>query len=374
MLRFVEVCQRADFVDTPGKDSQKESLMFLLSNFLKKFSAPCIFKASRSYNPLGGFFMKQILSIIIAILVIILFFPTVVFFVPQKNISAPQADSDTGTDKITVYIKKEDRVAEMDTLQYLKEVVAAEMPVDFHEEALKAQAVAARTYMINRRNNGGTDIHKGAEICTDSTHCKAWISEAERKEIWGDDTEQKWNKISDAVEATDREIITYEGEPISAVFHSTSSGKTENAVDVWGGNVPYLVSVDSAGDSESPKFNSELTLTQSEFREKAASAISGVDWSQGSFSEILRSDAGGIRSLKIGGVAISGTTFRSIFSLRSTNAEITEADGKITITTKGYGHGVGMSQYGANYLAEQGKTYREILKTYYTGIEIEYAD
>lgn len=315
--------------------------------------------------------MKRFLFIIISIPIIALLFPGVVFLIPQKADTTPTTDNTEKADKISVYIKKEDRVTEMDTIQYLKEVVAAEMPVDFHEEALKAQAVAARTYMVNRRNNGGSDIHKGAHICTDSTHCKAWISEAERKKIWKDNTDEKWNKISRAVEETDGIIMVYEGKPISAVFHSTSSGKTENAVDVWGGNVPYLVSVDSAGDTESPKFSSEIILTVQEFQETASKTIFGVDWSKGNFSEILRSDAGGIRSLKIGGVAISGTTFRSIFSLRSTNAEITEADGKITITTKGYGHGVGMSQYGANYLASQGKTYQEILKTYYTGIDIE---
>lgn len=312
--------------------------------------------------------MKRFFFIILSIIIITLIFPVIVFLIPQKP--APTLEQSEGTDKVSVYIKKEDRVVEMDTAQYLKEVVAAEMPVDFHSEALKAQAVAARTYMVNRRNNGGTDIHKGAHICTDSTHCKAWIAESERKEIWGEDAEEKWAKISRAVDETSGIIMTYEGKPISAVFHSTSSGKTENAVDVWGGDVPYLVSVDSVGDTESPKFNSELTLSVEDFRQTASKSIAGIDWSLGNFSEIFRSEAGGIRSLKIGGVAISGTTFRSIFSLRSTNAEITESNGNITITTKGYGHGVGMSQYGANYLASQGKGYQEILQTYYTGIKI----
>ncbi len=315
--------------------------------------------------------MKRILFIVFSIILINTLLPAVVLLVPDSS-SAPEPEPalPAALDTVSVYIKKEDKVQEMDTLQYLKEVVAAEMPADFHPEALKAQAVAARTYMINRRNNGGTDIHKGAVICTDSTHCKAWISEAERRELWGDDAEEKWAKISAAVAETDGAIVTYEGQPISAVFHSTSSGRTENAVDVWGGNLPYLVSVDSPGDAESPKFNSKLSFTTAEFRELAAQSIPGVDWSKGSFSEISRSEAGGILSLKIGGVPTKGTDFRRIFGLRSTNADITEADGKITVTTRGYGHGVGMSQYGANYLANLGKSYTEILKTYYTGVEI----
>lgn len=316
--------------------------------------------------------MKRLIIIICIILLITLFLPTVVFLVPQKSVEPSETGDEhaESTDKISVYIKKEDKVVEMDTMQYLKEVVAAEMPVDFYDEALKAQAVAARTYMVDRRNNGGTDIHKGAVICTDSTHCKAWISEAERKVLWQDNADEKWEKIAKAVEDTDGVIITYDGKPISAVFHSTSSGQTENASDVWGGNVPYLVSVASVGDSESPKYHSERVLTTEEYRKIAEENISGIDWNNGNFSEILRSGAGGIRSLKVGGVAISGTTFRSIFSLRSTNAEITEDSGKITISVKGYGHGVGMSQYGANYLAAQGKSYEEILKTYYTGVEV----
>ena len=316
--------------------------------------------------------MKRFLVFVLIIFVVIMILPAVVFLVPDKAEEAPISDSEqaSSVDKISVYIKEEDRVEEMDTMQYLKEVVAAEMPVDFHDEALKAQAVAARTYMVNRRNNGGTDLHKGAVICTDSTHCKAWISEEKRKELWADASDEKREKISRAVEETDGVIITYEKEPISAVFHSTSSGMTENAEDVWGGSVPYLVSVESPGDAESPKFSSDARFSVSEFRTIAEKNISGIDWENGNFSEILRSNAGGIRSLKIGGVAIGGTTFRFIFGLRSTNVELTEKDGEIVMSAKGYGHGVGMSQYGANYLANAGKSYEEILKTYYTGVEV----
>lgn len=275
---------------------------------------------------------------------------------------------------IKVYIKDEDRVEEIEISQYLKEVVSAEMPADFHIEALKAQAVAARTYLLNRKNafldSEKPECHKGADICTDSTHCKAWIGEEKRRGLWGDMADENWDKISRAVDETAGVIITYEEEPISAVFHSTSSGMTENSEDVWGGSVPYLRSIESQGDKISPKYSSESSFTVQNYKSIAESKISGVDWGMGLYSDIVRSDAGGIISIKVGGVAIKGTEFRNIYSLRSTNVEI-QTDGEmIKMSAKGYGHGVGMSQYGANYLANQGMGYEDILKTYYSGVDV----
>lgn len=320
--------------------------------------------------------MKKFIFIILIIISVTMAIPALIVKIPQKSkentkLSTVGKASVRSEDKVKVYIKKDDKVVEMNTMQYLKEVVAAEMPADFYDEALKAQAVAARTYLVNRRNAGGTDIHKGAAICTDSTHCKAWISEEERKSSWGSAAEKNWQKISDAVESTDGVIITYEGKPISAVFHSTSSGHTENAKDVWGGNVPYLVSVDSSGDTESPKYSSKAVYSIDEFKKICEEKLEGINWEQGLFSDISRSEAGGIISIKLGGVSVKGTEFRTLFSLRSTNIDITEENGQIIMEVKGYGHGVGMSQYGANYLAGQGKNYIEILKAYYTGVEVE---
>lgn len=315
--------------------------------------------------------MKKMLILIALILIITMVMPLVVVKLPIVNEEEEVIENAIASDKVKVYIKNEDRVEEMDSMQYLKEVVSAEMPADFHEEALKAQAVAARTYLVNRKRLPATDIHKGADICTDSAHCKAWISESKRREAWGNMAEENWQKISDAVEKTDGVIITYEGEPISAVFHSTSSGVTENAIDVWGGSVPYLVSVESLSDKESPKYSSEQSFSIDEFKKLSEEKIQGVDWNKGLFSDIERSGAGGIIKIKIGGVEVKGTEFRNIFSLRSTNVSIKEEEGKIFMSVKGYGHGVGMSQYGANYLAYEGKNYIEILKTYYTGVEVK---
>jgi len=318
--------------------------------------------------------MKQFLIILIMILGLTFLIPLFIVSNFSGFYSPPGAKKSEIYDKISVYIAAEDRVSEMDMSQYLKEAVSAEMPAEFELEALKAQATAARTYLVNRKraeNEQAKKDHKGADICTDSTHCKAWISEAERRKSWGEDkADEYWNKISEAVESTAGVLITYNDTPISAVFHSTSSGFTENARDVWGGDVPYLVSVESKGEENSPRYTSSLTLSVDEFKATCEKNIQALDWSKGLIGNIERSEAGGIKTIEIGGVKIKGSELRTIFSLRSTNAELSESDGNIEINVIGFGHGVGMSQYGANYLASQGMGYVDILKTYYTGVEV----
>ncbi len=314
--------------------------------------------------------MKKVILVIVAVLLVTVLIPLFTYIKNGKyEKPTPEAE-----ETLSVYIKDEDRVAQMSKSQYLKEVVSAEMPADFELEALKAQAVAARSYLESRRNAyrvSGTPIeHKGAEICTDSTHCKAWISEAKRKELWGTDSDKNWKKIAQAVDETSDEVITYGGEVISAVFHSTSSGKTEASKDVWGGDKPYLVSVESPGDLESPKYKSNVQITLAEFKKLAEENIPEVDFSKGIIDGIKRSDAGGITEVTIGGVRIHGTKLRSIYGLRSTNATIQIQGDTVIFDVTGYGHGVGMSQYGANYMAKSGKDYKEILTTYYQGTEI----
>lgn len=311
--------------------------------------------------------MRKFLLQCILILLITAIIPAC-FYLKYGKYKKPTEDAE---ESISVYIKSEDKVVTMNKAQYLKEVVSAEMPAGFEMEALKAQAVAARSYLEARPENTSKDsVHKGAQVCTDSTHCKAWISEEKRREIWGSDADKNWEKISSAVDETSGEVMTYNGEVISAVFHSTSSGKTEASKDVWGGDRPYLVSVDSPGDKQSPKYKSEKEMTIDDFKKIAAENIESVDFTKEIVGEILRSEAGGILEISIGGVKIKGTRFRTIFGLRSTNVQISISGDKVHFDVTGYGHGVGMSQYGANYLASQGKKYDEILKTYYTGVEI----
>lgn len=314
--------------------------------------------------------MKKIIVILSVILAVTVLIPVITYLHCGKY-TKPAPENE---EKLSVYVKSEDKVTEMNKSQYLKEVVSAEMPASFEPEALKAQAVAARSYLESRRNayktSGTPEAHKGADICTDPTHCKAWISETQRRESWGSDADKNWEKISRAVDETAGEVITYNGEVISAVFHSTSSGKTENSKDVWGGDRPYLVSVDSPGDVQSPKYKSEKEMSLEEFKETAMQNIKGVDFSRELIGDITRSNAGGILTVSIGGVPVKGTDFRKIYGLRSTNVQVTYDSEKVRFDVTGFGHGVGMSQYGANYLASEGKNYKEILKTYYTGVEI----
>ena len=314
--------------------------------------------------------MKKILASMIAALLITLLIP-LFLLVKYGKYEAPTPEDER---TVSVYIKNEDKVLEMNESQYLKEVVAAEMPASFELEALKAQAVAARSYLRSRQNaykvSGAPPEHKGADMCTDPTHCKAWISEEKRRESWGADADENWDKIKRAVEETKGEVITYNGEVISAVFHSTSSGRTESSKDVWGGDRPYLVGVESKGDELSPKYKSEKEMSLDEFKKTAKANIEGVDFEKGVIGDIARSEAGGILTIEIGGVSVKGTVFRKIYDLRSTNVQVKIDGGRVFFDVTGFGHGVGMSQYGANYLAAQGKSYIDILKTYYTGVEI----
>ena len=315
--------------------------------------------------------MKKILMIALAVLLLTVAIPAGIYIKYGKY----KTPGDEKEKTVSVYVHSEDKVTEMNENQYLKEVVAAEMPASFEPEALKAQAVAARSYLEARRSayrtSGTPESHKGADICTDPTHCKAWISEEKRRGLWGKDADKNWEKISKAVDETSGEVLTYNGTVISAVFHSTSSGHTENAKDVWGGDAPYLVSVESEGDKTSPKYKSEKEMSLEEFKKIAADNIDGVNFDKELIGDIARSDAGGILTISVGGVKIKGTVFRKIYDLRSTNVNVSIKDGKLYFDVTGFGHGVGMSQYGANYLASKGKNYKEILKTYYTGVEIE---
>ncbi len=275
------------------------------------------------------------------------------------------------TDEILVYIKNEDRVEKMNKEEYIKGVVAAEMPVEFEKEALKAQAVAARTYLEKKFLSGAEDSHKGAVICTDYTCCQAWIAEDARKEAWeADKRDEYWNKICMAADETAGEILKYNGEIISALFHSTSSGSTEAAEDVWGEHVPYLVSVESKADEQSPKFFDEKQMTVLEFQNKFSEKYPDADLSKSIFEDVKRSEAGGIKTACVYGKSVKGTELRTLFELKSTNMELFVNDENVLIKTKGYGHGVGMSQYGAEFMAREGKDYREILTHYYKGAEI----
>lgn len=271
--------------------------------------------------------------------------------------------------------KDENKIEEIDLDEYLYGVVSAEMPASFEKEALKAQAVVARTYTIYKIvNNDGK--HGEADICDDSTCCQAWISEQDRKDRWDEDEkEENWNKIVNAVNSTQGKIVTYNGEPINAFFHSNSGGTTEAPIDVWGGSgYPYLQSVATAGEDAYSQYSSEAEFTEAEFEEKIKELHSDfeIDFDDENCIKIEEYTEGNrVKTIKIGNLELSGVEVRNIFGLRSANFTVTIEDSKIKFEVIGYGHGVGMSQTGADSLAKEGKTYEEIIHHYYTDVEIE---
>ena len=267
------------------------------------------------------------------------------------------------------------KIEEIDLDEYLYGVVSAEMPASFEEEALKAQAVVARTYTIYKIvNNDGK--HGEADICDDSTCCQAWISKEDRFERWDDDEEeQNWNKILNAVNSTQGKIITYEGKPINAFFHSNSGGETEAPIDVWGGSgYPYLQSVSTSGEDAYSQYASEAEFTKDEFEAKIKEIHSNfeINFEEEDCIKIEEYTEGNrVKTIKIGNLELSGVEVRTIFGLRSANFEVNIDGDKIKFEVVGYGHGVGMSQTGADSLAKEGNSYEDIIYHFYTGVEIK---
>lgn len=275
---------------------------------------------------------------------------------------------------IGVYMASEDKVVTMKREDYILGVLMAEMPAEFELEALKAQAVAARTYMAEKmKSPSEKDKHKGASVCTDSTHCQAYISEKDAKNKWGKNASLYFEKCKKAVLETRDIIAVYKGEPIKAVFHAITGVRTENAGDVWGTDVAYLRSVESNGDSLAPKYQTSLEISIDEFKSTLAKEC-GVSFDSGIIGEVTRSEGGAVATVRIGDKVIKGTQIRTLFSLRSAYFDIVPCENSIVFNVRGYGHGVGMSQYGANYCAKEGMTYDKILTKYYTGIEFAYLD
>ena len=275
----------------------------------------------------------------------------------------------------TLRVKIGDTVQEMDLETYLRGVVRAEMPASFELEALKAQAIAARTYTYYKMENGPSANHPDAGACDDITCCQAYKSEADAAVDWGMSTAVYENKIRRAVAETDGEVVLYEGAPVLAVFHSSSAGATQNVEDVWQSSLPYLQSVDSPEGADAvPNYYSKVSFTLTDFKERfiaqyPTANLSGSpsNW----FTNIQQTETGAVLSLEVGGVSVSGTQLRTLLGLRSTTFTIDFTDTEVIFSVTGYGHGVGMSQYGANVLAEEGATCQEILEHYYTGATVE---
>ncbi len=280
---------------------------------------------------------------------------------------------------ILVYDSTKHKTVKMNLEEYIKGVVAAEMPADFDMEALKAQAVAARTFAYGRLTGvykSKQGVHDDADICTDSTHCQAWCSRESAMKKWSVFfAARNWSRIEKAVQDTSGMIVVYRGNIANTLFHASSPGKTENSEDVWAGTVvPYLRSVDSGGEERSKGYITSVLIKKARLLEKLAQAYPDAKIKEDVLDKIKILDyttGGRVKTLKVGNLTLKGTEFRTLFNLRSSDFTVEKADGQtLKITTTGYGHGVGMSQWGADSLAKKGGTYMEILKHYYTGVDI----
>lgn len=251
-------------------------------------------------------------------------------------------------------------VRQMRMGEYLAGVVLAEMPADFQEEALKAQAVVARTYTCKRMEH---NKHGAAAVCTNSACCQGYRDPDDYVNSGG--AQESVDKIRSAVTETDGQVLVYGGALIDATYFSCSGGQTEDAVAVWGQDVPYLQSVESPGEEEAPRYSDRIRYTPENFQ--ILTGVSG-EGSVGSwFGPVTYTDGGGVNTIRICGETFTGTELRSILGLRSTMFTVGVSDGMIVIETKGFGHRVGMSQYGAQAMAEEGSGYQEILEHYYVG-------
>lgn len=300
---------------------------------------------------------------------ILLFLPfllLLLFSGPLLREKPPQTTPEEET--VTLY-RHQSKTTEILPLEdYLWGVVAGEMPASYHQEALKAQAVASYTYLLYRKNNmaahPNSDFGHAGDICDDPAHCKAYLSPAEATAKWGEAWHSaSFQRIADAVEAVKGQVVLYEGAPANTVFHAISGGKTEDAADVWGASIPYLRSVNSYWDEDAKGFSSSLTFSKSDFCQR----IGSENYTLG---ETTLTAGGSVAAQVIGDKTFTGRQLRTLFGLRSTRFTLTLEEDQAVFSVLGYGHQVGMSQNGACVLAENGYTYDQILSYYYTDTKV----
>ncbi|WP_459501977.1 stage II sporulation protein D [Bacillus sp. C1] len=267
--------------------------------------------------------------------------------------------------QVNVYRDAQKKIETMPMEEYVTGVVASEMNASFEMEALKAQALAARTFIVQRMLSGSK---KNNADVTDTVSDQVYKSKEELKKTWGNNYEKNLKKIEEAVSKTAGQVLTYEGNPITASFFSTSNGYTENAADYWGSDLPYLKSVNSPWDQASPKFASEQTFTVADFQQRLGVKILD-NGKVGTIKE--RTTGKRVKDVEFQGKTLTGKEVREKLNLRSSDFTWKQQGKNIVVTTKGFGHGVGMSQYGANGMAKEGKEYTDIVAYYYKGIEIK---
>ena len=304
--------------------------------------------------------MKDVLKSALAIFLMLTIIPLSAFFF---------VDNSKG--KLKVLDIDSNKIKALDFRDYVLGALCCEMPPSFHKEALKAQAIAIYTNAL--RKNCSQDDYI-AEVSP--KNLSGYTTEKILKQRWGRNFEAYFEKMCSAVDEVFGAVITYESSPILAAYHSMSSGKTECAQNVWSESVPYLVAVDSEGDKLAADLVKIKSFSSQETREILKSAFPETflpDLDSLLFTDFEYSPSGTLISAIVGDKKVSGQKIRELFSLRSAAIEIKAENSQITFTTKGYGHGVGLSQYGADFLARQGADYKEILEHYYTGTSLLYS-
>lgn len=328
--------------------------------------------------------MKRFIYLIVILNMLIILLPVIFTNKNEINVISNETEEKVELETIlydyskysTIKLLHKDtgKVEEVNIDKYIANVVSAEMPVNYDIEALKAQAVVARTYTIYKITT--SKKHENADICDKSTCCQAWISKEDRMKRWKEEeANDNWNKIIKAVNDTVGKIITYEDKPINAFFHSNSGGKTQIPFYVWGGTgYPYLQVVETSGEEAYSQYSSEAKFTKEKFIEtiKKEHKEFKINFNEKDCIEIKERDSSNrVTTVKIGNLNLSGVETRTLLGLRSANFTVEISKDEVKFKVIGYGHGVGMSQTGADSLAKQGKNYEEIIKHFYTGVEIK---
>lgn len=301
--------------------------------------------------------MKKINKILIVIIIIISPIAVISFFKKETNFFNTPSNKTHQKNNIIVKVNKNNVISEIPLEEYIIGVVSAEMPALFHDEALKAQAIAARTFALNKLNSS-------YYIETDTSD-QAYLSVEELKSKWQDDFSKYYEKIKSAVEETKNMVLTYNNELIHAYYYAMSNGYTEDAQTVFNDAQPYLNILDSSWEKKLSNFSVTSSLSYDKFLQ-----LLNLSNQEFSITNIKRNASNRIDSITINNQEFTGIEVRKKLSLRSTDFIITKVNDTINITTKGYGHGVGMSQYGANSLANNNKSYQDILAYYYPNTKI----
>ncbi len=316
--------------------------------------------------------MKSQLIIIITTVFAIVFLPIICLSPkasPENTLPVSASVQKVKKDKTVfkLYRSESKKIETISANDYLCGVLAAEMPASYEKEALKAQAVAAYTFALYKKERSKNDF----DITDDYKTDQSYIPLSKAQEKWGERAAEYTAIIKSAVAAVNGMYLTYEDKTALTVYHAISSGKTASCKEVWGNDLPYLVSVDSAYDKTSPSYTSTVSLSTKELKEKLGDLAKLEGLAQNYFSDIKKSSSKRVETINLCGKEVTGSAIQKALSLRSANFDVAFENDTFTFTVYGYGHGVGMSQYGANAMAKQGSSFKEILYHYYKGCKIK---